>query len=55
MYACQRITGHLQVIEFGVEPRVHGVATLARCRESQRDVIDHCRLIVLLVARIARR
>ena len=51
----QCVAGDLQVVKFGVEPRVHGVAGLAGCRESRRDVIEHWCQKVLLMARVASR
>ena len=53
MHPGQRITREFQVIEFGVEPAVHGVATFARGRKAESHVIDCLGCKVLLMAGIA--
>ena len=46
----QRIAGHLVMIKFGVEPRVHGVAGLAGGWELRRNVVEHGSQKILLMA-----
>lgn len=53
MRTSERVAGHLQVIEFGIEPGVHGVAVLAGCGESCRHVIEDRCLKIFLMAAIA--
>jgi len=45
----ERVARVLQVVEFGVEPTVHGVAGLARGGKAQPYVVDHRRQEVLLM------
>lgn len=53
MHAGQRIAGVFQVVKFGVEPAVHGVATLAGGGEAERCVIEDGGAEVLLMAGVA--
>jgi len=49
----ERVAGDLEMVEPGVEPRVHGVTRFAGCGESCGDVIENLSLKVLLVTGIA--
>ncbi|SRR6266567_3095721 len=53
VHAGEREAGHLEMIEFGPEPVVHGVAALASGGETGRDVIDYGGFEVLLMAGVA--
>ena len=53
VYSGQRVAGIFQVVELGTEPTVHAVAALAGGWETGRDVIEHRRQEVLLMAGVA--
>src|SRR6266567_1782430 len=53
VHAGEREAGHLEMIEFGPEPVVHGEAALASGGETGRDVIDYGGFEVLLMAGVA--
>src|SRR5579863_3091142 len=55
MRSSECISGVLQMVELRVEPGIDGVATFARRRKAGRRMIQHWRLKIFLMARVARR
>lgn len=53
MRSGKRVAGVLQVIEFRIEPRVHGVAGFTCGGEARGSVINYRRPEILLMARVA--
>lgn len=53
MHPRQCIAGIFQMVEFGIKPAIHGVATIAGGRKAKCCMIDDRGLEILLVARIA--
>lgn len=45
--------GHLEMIEFGPEPVIHGVAALAGGGEAGYQVVEHRGFEILLMAGVA--
>jgi len=53
MRSDQSVPSHFEMVEPGIEPRVHGMAVLTRGRKTGGDVIDCLSSEILLVARVA--
>lgn len=48
----QRVAGEFKMVEFGIEPGVHGVAGFAGGRKARRRMVDHRSPEILLMTRV---